>query len=84
MTNRLREIRIQKGFSQSQLSYASRVPATSISKFETGWQKPWKKARHQLAIALDVAEDYLFPEFKIAPQSNKSEGALLPKSPHSH
>lgn len=68
----LRKIRTAKNLSQVQLAIAiteqglGEVGSNFISRFETGGQKPWKKARAALSRALDVPENELFPELSSA------------------
>lgn len=59
--NKLREIRTKLGLSQLQLSFLSRVPSCVISDFERGVRAPWPKARKQLAQALRLPENDIFP-----------------------
>jgi transcriptional regulator with XRE-family HTH domain len=56
---RLRTAREKRGFSQSQLAEKARLPASSISHFESGARKPSFDNLRRLANALSVSTDYL-------------------------
>jgi transcriptional regulator with XRE-family HTH domain len=60
-TSKLRGIRLERGWTQHELSRRSNVPSYYISKFERGTTQPWPKARKQLAEALDMSEEEIFP-----------------------
>lgn len=59
--NRLRERRLERGYSQTKLAYLARVPNCVISDCECGRRLPWPKARRALARALKTPERQLFP-----------------------
>lgn len=56
---RLREIRIEKGLSQSELARRSRVHRVSICRYEAGVKKPSVDTVVRLADALGVTTDEL-------------------------
>lgn len=62
----LKRAREEAGLSQKDLAmlvaeHGGEVSSNFISRFECGLQKPWKKARESLAIALGIDEIALFP-----------------------
>ena len=57
---RLRQIRLERGLSQLQLSFLSKVPNCAICEFELGKRQLWPKARRALAEVLKVPEAELF------------------------
>lgn len=59
--NKLRERRIDLGFSQVQLGQMVGIANSMISDFELGKRLPWPKARKALAEALGMPESELFP-----------------------
>jgi transcriptional regulator with XRE-family HTH domain len=56
---RLRTAREQRGLSQTQLAERARIPASSVSHFESGARKPSFDNLKRIATALDVTTDYL-------------------------
>lgn len=56
---RLREIRNLREFDQAELGALAKIPATSISHFESGKRKPSLDNLRKLADALQVSIDYL-------------------------
>jgi len=56
---RLRTAREQRGLSQTQLAESARIPASSVSHFESGARKPSFDNLKRIATALDVTTDYL-------------------------
>lgn len=62
MKNNLRRIRKEKGYSQLELSYETRIASTDISSMERGKKYPYPGWREKLANALEVKEKELFPE----------------------
>jgi len=62
--NKLRIARIMSGKTQAQLSILSGVHYSTVSRIERGMVKPSKKQGQQLARALQVPADMLFPEEK--------------------
>ena len=60
LKNNLKEIRSQKGLSQSQLAQIVGVSRNTISSIETGQYSPTAKLALVLCIALDVKFEELF------------------------
>lgn len=60
--NRLREVRLEKGLNQRQLSEASHTPQAIVSALEREVQKPWPKVAKRLSRALKLPAQELFPE----------------------
>lgn len=56
---RLRETRNLRGLDQAELGELAKIPATSISHFESGNRKPSLDNLRKLADALQVSIDYL-------------------------
>lgn len=59
--NRIRERREQLGLSQTKLACLVGMASSTLSSLELGKQKPWPKAKHDLAKALGMSETELFP-----------------------
>ena len=60
MTNRLREIRQEKGISQLRLAYLTGVSPSAISKVENGHMSAFPNWRKRFALALKVREAEIF------------------------
>ena len=60
--NRIRERRTELGLSQTKLACLIGMAESNLSNLELGKWKPWPKARKDLAKALGVTEEELFPE----------------------
>ncbi|MBR0541236.1 MAG: helix-turn-helix transcriptional regulator [Clostridia bacterium] len=60
LRNRLKEIRSNKGLSQSQLAKIVGVSRNTISSIETGQYCPTAKLAYVLCIALDIKFEDLF------------------------
>ncbi len=60
LRNRLKEIRSDKGLSQSQLAKIVGVSRNTISSIETGQYCPTAKLAYVLCIALDIKFEDLF------------------------
>ena len=56
---RLREVRMERGLSQTVLARNAGMPHTVISQFETGARSPGLLSLLRLAAELDVSLDYL-------------------------
>ncbi|WP_338804605.1 helix-turn-helix transcriptional regulator [Xenorhabdus griffiniae] len=56
---RLRELRRQKGLSQSELGKLAELHYTHIGRFERGTSRPGSDTLKRLADVLDVSSDYL-------------------------
>jgi transcriptional regulator with XRE-family HTH domain len=57
---RLKQLRIQKGFSQSELGNLVNMHYTQIGRYERGLSKPSAAALTLLADILNVSGDYLY------------------------
>lgn len=57
---RLRQLRSQKGYSQTELANSVGMHYTHISRYERGESRPSSKALKSLADALGVSTDYLY------------------------
>lgn len=55
----IREERIRRGWTQIDLSYHSRVPASEISKIENGRLTPSAGQIHRIARALGIPQEKL-------------------------
>jgi len=60
--NRIREKREKLGLSQTKLACAIGMAESTLSNLELGKWKPWPKARRDLAGALGIPEEELFPD----------------------
>ena len=60
--NRLKMVRLLKGFTQVKLMRACGIFHTSISRFENGWILPSNEQKSALSDALGVDKDWLFPK----------------------
>jgi transcriptional regulator with XRE-family HTH domain len=64
----LREKRTAQGWTQLdvtvrlQVQGLSKINSSHISGFERGLEKPWPRARHDLALLFGISEAQLFPE----------------------
>jgi len=56
---RIRELRIEKGMSQTYLGKLIKVGKTTISNYETGYSSPDTETLSRLADALGTTSDYL-------------------------
>lgn len=61
MTNKLKEVRKERGLSQLKLSFITGIPPSDISRIENEWIKPYPGWRRRLATALGTSERELFP-----------------------
>ena len=59
--NRLREARLKIDKSQLQLMRETGIYFSTISRIERGWLSPNDEQKGQLATALGVEVDWLFP-----------------------
>ena len=59
--NKIKERRQQLGLSQTRLACLIGIAGSTLSNLELGKQQPWPKARHDLAKALRITEQELFP-----------------------
>ena len=71
--NRIRELRISKGFTMKQLGEMIGVTESTISFYETGKHEPSIKALGQIADILDTSIDYMVGH------STKTEADLCPE-----
>jgi len=60
--NRIRERRNELGLSQTKLACLVGMAESTLSNLELGKWKPWPKAKKDLARALGVSIEELFPE----------------------
>ena len=60
--NRLRQARLRIDMSQLELMKKTGIYFTTISRIERDWLKPSEKQKQQLADALKVRIDWLFPK----------------------
>ena len=58
-TERLKELRCEKGLSQTELAKALNVSQRSISSWETGFRQPDYETLILIAKYFDVTTDYL-------------------------
>lgn len=59
---RLREERLKRGWSQTQVSMLTGIAATDIGALEHGIKPPWPGWRRRLAAAFKLPERELFPD----------------------
>jgi len=62
LENNLRKIRKEKGMSQLDLSYDTRISPSDISNIERGKSFPYKGWREKISSVLEVDEEQIFPE----------------------
>src|SRR4051794_10371452 len=62
MGQRLQDLRLAKGLSQSQLAKLAGVPTSSLKNWEQGRREPLLSAARQLALALGITLDTLAHE----------------------
>jgi transcriptional regulator with XRE-family HTH domain len=60
--NRIKEIRQEKGLSQSKLARMVDIAEPSLCQIERGQRAPWPKVKRLLSAKLGVTETELFPE----------------------
>ena len=60
--NKLKTVRLEKGFSQLDLSAKTRISPGTISNIESGKIYPYPGWRKRLSRALGLPENELFPE----------------------
>ncbi|MBT4512823.1 MAG: helix-turn-helix transcriptional regulator [Chloroflexi bacterium] len=60
--NRLREIRLQKGLNQRQLSEKAHTPQSIVSALERDVHRPWPNVANRISDALGVSIEEIFPE----------------------
>lgn len=58
-SERLREARKLRGYSQEELAAKAEMPPTTIAHFETGTRKPSFESLRRLAVALEITTDFL-------------------------
>lgn len=73
---RIKEVRIKKNMTQKELAEASKIDATSISRYETGVQMPNLSTLVFIASSLETSLDYLVfgngSEFKAYKKDSRS------------
>jgi transcriptional regulator with XRE-family HTH domain len=57
---RLKNLRIKKGFTQIKIQLATGIDQSDYSKIETGLRYPTVEQAKRLAILLDTSTDYIF------------------------
>ncbi len=62
MKNRMKEARFFKNKPQIQLWLETGIHYSTISRIESGYLNPSEEQRKKLAAALEVKDDWLFPE----------------------
>ncbi len=62
LMNRFRLMRLSKQKTQVQLMRETGIFYSTISRIERGWLKPSKEQKEKLAKALNVSQNWLFPE----------------------
>lgn len=63
-SNKIRERRQEIGLSQTRLACLIGMAGSTLSNLELGKWKAWPKARHDLAKALGISIEELFPNEK--------------------
>jgi transcriptional regulator with XRE-family HTH domain len=61
-TNRLRELRLERGLSQTELSRRTGIGRPGLWRIETGRARPTRTSRSLLAAALELDPARVFPE----------------------
>lgn len=77
---RVKELRLERGWNQTVLSYHSGLAQTVISEIETGKREPSYRTLHRLADAFGVSVPELFVETApkaLAPPETPEGGAYL-------
>ena len=64
-TTILRSVMHEKGISQNKLSQIAAIPASNMSLLVNGKSPIYPAWRKRIAIALDMPEMVLFPEFEV-------------------
>lgn len=64
-TTVLRSVMAEKGMSQNKLSQLASIPASNMSLLVNGKSPIYPAWRKRIAIALDMPETVLFPEFEV-------------------
>jgi putative transcriptional regulator len=72
-TNNLKEIRIQKGISQQQLSFETRISPGVLSHIENGKIFAYPGWRKRIAKALKMPEEVIFPGVDRKEEANFGE-----------
>lgn len=62
MSTILKQVLIDKGISQNNLSHLAKIPASNINLIVNGKQYPGPSWRQRISEVLDIPEDTLFPE----------------------
>ena len=62
--NRVKEIRKKKNLTQLDVSKMTDIYPNDISQIERGKRKPFPSWRKRLSEALEINEDYLFPDIE--------------------
>lgn len=57
--DRIKQLRLKRGLSQTQLAHLSNLPQTTVSNIETLGTDPKSHTLKQIALALHVSTDFL-------------------------
>jgi len=79
-SDRLREVREKKGWSQADLAEAAKLQVTAISHFETNRRSPSFDNLRKLADALKVTSDYLIGRSEVPNLSSTAELKMFRKA----
>ena len=61
---KMRDMRLEEGFSQAELARKTRMNQTHISEIERNVRQPWPKARRSIARVLGVHPHELWPDLE--------------------
>lgn len=62
--NKVRQRRLELGLSQTRLACQIGLAESALSNLELGKREPWPKVKRDLALALKMTEEELFPNPK--------------------
>jgi transcriptional regulator with XRE-family HTH domain len=65
MGNRLRKLRVRRGLSQAGLARRARVHPADVSRFESGYARPYPGQLRRIARALGVRPEELMQLFEV-------------------
>ena len=81
---RLRAVLLERGLTPTALAAVLGVDAKTIDRWITTGRSPYRRHRHDLAVYLELAEDYLWPE-ATSPEpttTGVSDGEIIGVYPH--